>query len=272
MRDAIFIVGPGRTGSSALTRVLGLCGAALPLRALPPNFANPTGYWEPDLSVALNDRFLTAHCSSWYDATLRLQLRPVEAGEAEALIAEAAAVLVSAFERGGPLIVKDPRISGLLPYWMSAAERAGMRTTIVHNFRHPHDVAASLARREGLAREHSDALWLKYNLIAERDTRRFPRVFVSYDELLADWEGLVRRAARDLAVALSVTEGTRHAVGSFLSSEHRHHAAGLTGFDDERGLMPRTYAALREAQTGNVAPAVFDDLFAEYAGAQVEAS
>jgi hypothetical protein len=265
VRDAIFVVGTGRTGSSALARVLGLCGGALPLRTLPANFANPTGYWEPELSVALNDRFLEAHGSSWYDATLRLQLGPVEQRQAAELVRDASFLLAVAFESRGPLVVKDPRISALLPYWTEAARRAGMRTTVVHNFRNPRDVAASLARRDGLSNEHSDALWLKYNLLAERETRTFPRAFVSYEELLDDWEGLVGRCARDLGLVLSVTPAGRNAVEAFLSAEHRHHAAASRDFDDGAGLVSRTYATLREAQRGNVVPATFDELFAAFA-------
>jgi hypothetical protein len=265
VRDAIFVVGTGRTGSSALTRVLGLCGGALPLRTLPANFANPTGYWEPELSVALNDRFLEAHRSSWYDETLRLQLGAVDQCDANALVRDASFLLAVAFESNGPLVVKDPRISALLPYWTEAAYRAGLRTTIVHNFRNPVDVAASLASRDGLSTEHSDALWLKYNLLAERETRAFPRVFVSYEELLDDWEGLVERCARELGVAVSAAEGRRDAVEAFLSAGHRHHGAERADVDDGGGLVSRTYATLREAQRGNVDAAAFDELFAAFA-------
>lgn len=263
MRDAIFVVGTGRTGSSALARVLGLCGGALPLRTLPANFANPTGYWEPELSVALNDRFLEAHGSSWHDATLRLQLGSVEQREADGLVRDASFLLALAFESHGPLVIKDPRISALLPYWTEAAHRAGMRTTIVHNFRNPEDVAASLASRDGLSRAESDALWLKYNLLAERETRAFPRVFVSYEELLGGWEGLVGRCRQELGVALSVTEGRQHAVEAFLSPQQRHHASGA--IDDAAGPVARSYALLRDAQRGRADAAAFDELFAAFA-------
>jgi hypothetical protein len=40
VRDAIAVVGMGRSGTSALA----LCGGAMPLQLLPPNLGSPTGY------------------------------------------------------------------------------------------------------------------------------------------------------------------------------------------------------------------------------------
>src|ERR1700730_14533830 len=100
----------GRSGSSALTRVLSLCGAALPLRVLPANYGNPTGYWEPALAVEINDRFLDGYASSWYDSSLRLQLPRGPSHEAATLIEQAASLLADSFETSGPIVVKEPRI------------------------------------------------------------------------------------------------------------------------------------------------------------------
>ena len=41
--NIIFILGMGRSGTSALARLLSLCGGRLPDELLPPNDANPTG-------------------------------------------------------------------------------------------------------------------------------------------------------------------------------------------------------------------------------------
>ncbi len=249
-RDVIFVVGMGRSGSSALTRVLSLCGGALPLRVLPPNHGNPTGYWEPALAIEINDEFLHARASSWYDSRLRLQLQRVATDEAATLIEQAAALLADSFQTSGPIVVKEPRISGLLPYWIEAAREVGLRPVIVHLFRNPDEVAASLARRDGLAAEQSRALWLKYNLVAERDGRGFARVFISYEDLMTDWERVVARCAEGLRVELAISDEARAAVAGFLSPELRHHAAPDEGqvADDESRLVSRTYRLLNDAK------------------------
>jgi hypothetical protein len=267
-RDVVFIVGTGRSGSSALTRVLSLCGAALPKRPLAPNFANPTGYWEPELAVEINDRFLAAHSSSWYDVSPALQLNGVHDPSREAFVAEMTALLSDGFEAGGPIVVKEPRISGLLPYWIKAASAAGLRVKIVHNFRRPDDVAASLAHRDGIPPEHSDALWLKYNLISERDARAFPRVFVAYEDLMNDWRRVATDCIARLGLRLTISDVTASGVDEFLSRDLQHHASpGDRPVAGGEGLIARTYDLLNAAKHGDAAPAAFDAILAEYVAA-----
>lgn len=274
MRDVIFVVGMGRSGSSALTRVLSLCGAALPLHVLAPNFGNPTGYWEPALALELNDRFLQAHESSWYDTSLRLQLGRVATGETAALVAQAAAMLAGSFEPSGPIVIKDPRISGLLPYWIEAAVVAGLRPVIVHIFRNPDDVAASLARRDDLPAEQSRTLWLKYNLVAERDGRGSARIFISYEDVMKDWEAAVARCTAELGVELTISDDARSAVAAFLSPDLHHHATPDEGpvADDESRLVSRTYRLLNDAKRTLTAPSAFDALLSEFTAAESQRS
>jgi hypothetical protein len=265
VRDVIFIVGMGRSGSSALTRVLSLSGAALPLEILPANFANPTGYWEPAVAVAMNDRFLRDRSSSWYDCTLRLQTIAAGAGERAAFIDEIAAFLVDGFEPRGPLVVKDPRISALLPYWTAAAAAAGLRPAVIHNFRRPDDVAMSLACRDALEAGQSESLWLKYNLVSERDGRPYRRVFVSYEALMSDWRRVATRCIDGLGVDLGVRSDS--AVSEFLSSDLHHHAslAELRAGPDRSGLAARTYGLLRDAEEAGSDSGAFDAAFHEFA-------
>ncbi|MEI9983900.1 MAG: hypothetical protein WDN69_12225 [Aliidongia sp.] len=64
-RRAIFVLGMHRSGTSALTRVLGLCGADLPGRLIEADPAtNERGFWEPRELVALHDEVLGAAGSS----------------------------------------------------------------------------------------------------------------------------------------------------------------------------------------------------------------
>ena len=60
-------------------------------------------------------------------------------------------------------------------------------------------------------------------LAAERDTRGLPRVFVGYDDLLADGRGALRRV--DAALELGLGEGAEAAaIDAFLDSDLRHFA------------------------------------------------
>ena len=66
-RKAILVLGMHRSGTSALTRVLNLYGAALPRRMIPPNPNNEKGYWEPKVIVRIHDELLSAAGSRWDD-------------------------------------------------------------------------------------------------------------------------------------------------------------------------------------------------------------
>jgi hypothetical protein len=260
--NVIFVVGMGRSGSSALARVLSLCGAALPREILPENYGNPTGYWEPERALEINDRFMARHASSWYDVEPTLQLQPVRTAERTHFIDEIATFLATGFEPGDVAVLKEPRISAVLPYWLAAADSLGWRSNLVHMFRHPAEVAASLEARDNLPAGHAHALWLKYNLFAERDGRLVPRMFVSYDDLLTDWERTILGCASALRLGgcLHVSADARKAVAAFLQPDLRHHDhTSVAELDDATAAALRTtYALLRRAAVEDVNPAEFN--------------
>lgn len=68
---ALFVLGPQRSGTSALTRVLSLCGGTLPAGMLGADANNPSGYWEPRAAISLNETILRRLGTHWYDPSLR---------------------------------------------------------------------------------------------------------------------------------------------------------------------------------------------------------
>lgn len=215
----VLVLGMGRSGSSALTRVMSLCGGRLPESLLPPNRSNPTGYWEPSSAVQVNARFLRASGSSFFDTQL-IQEVSTDSPLGREFIATIEELLQAypGRDTDAPLLLKEPRISILLPFWLTALERTGFSPCVVIPVRHPNEVAASLGVWKGLSRAHTCELWLKYNLLAERHTRHLPRAFVSYTRLLADW----RREVLTLSKALKWALTPNDAVDQFLNPELRH--------------------------------------------------
>ena len=106
-------------------------------------------------------------------------------------------------------VLKDPRLSRLLPLWLPALERVGAAPSAVIALRHPAAVARSLAVRNGLSLETSLLLWLRHVLDAERLTRSMPRDFASYDALLADWRGVASRIGQRLGLDWTFAAGGR---------------------------------------------------------------
>jgi hypothetical protein len=227
---ALFVLGFGRSGTSALTRVLSLCGAALPAGLLGATSENPRGCWEPRAAIHLNETILRRHGSSGYDLTLRMQEEGAfDADENAADIAKIKAFLTRL--PAAPLVVvKEPKISTVSGIWLEAARQAGFDVAAVIAVRHPQEVIGSLERRAArqnyvqASPELTSAWWLKYTLLAERDTRGVPRVFVEYANLLEDWRREVKRISAALEIDLSTQD--EEAVEEFLTPDLRHHRNG----------------------------------------------
>ena len=220
-KEILFILGVGRSGTSMLARVLSLCGCALPQSLKDANAANPSGYWEPTEALKLNDAFLFRHGATYFDPTLRLQGEVTFApAEREAFVARIRAFLGECPDVPR-LVVKDPRIVALFEFWRQAAREEGVQVKVIIPIRHPQEVVASLSAWVKSPPQLWSALWLKYNLLSEHDSRDLPRVFVEYSSLLSDWRREVARIGHALAVDLSCTDGA--AIDAFLSQIGRAH-------------------------------------------------
>lgn len=243
---ALFVLGMARSGTSALTRVLSLCGGTLPAGMVGADANNPLGYWEPRTAIMLNEKILRRHGSSWFDPTLRLQENGAFDADANAAcVAEVGAYLTSL--PAAPLVViKEPRITALTGVWFEAARQAGLDIAVVVAVRHPQEVVPSCAKYVNTSPELSSALWLKYNLLAERCTRGLPRVFVDYANFLDDWRVEVKRIAAELRVDLDNPD--EDAIEDYLTEGLRRNrrCGPVTDFFGANWIST-VYESLREA-------------------------
>lgn len=226
----LFIIGFGRSGTSALTRVLSLSGAALPRGLLGATGSNPRGYWEPRAAISLNEEILRRQGSDGYDVSLRSpEERTIDADAEAACIAKIRAYLTTL--PTAPLVVlKEPKMTALTDLWFEAARQAGFDVAVVVAIRHPAEVIGSIGKRAGRqlyvssSPELVSASWLRYTLLAERGSRGVPRVFVEYSNLLENWRREVKRISTTLRIDLD--SGDENAIDEFLTSDLRHHRHG----------------------------------------------
>gem|GEM_PF-328593 len=220
---ALLVAGMHRSGTSAVTRLFNLCGVALGSRLLQGDPANERGYWEHEDLWRLDERLLAALGRTWSDPR-RLPDGWWRRPEVQDFKRELIAILRRDFGARPLWGVKDPRICRLLPLWRSAIRELGATEHFVIPLRRPAEVAASLARRDGMMQERAAALWLRHVLDAERGSRGAPRVFVSYDDLLDDWRSTLQRIETELRVGLAPgAADVAERVGEFLSAGLRHH-------------------------------------------------
>jgi hypothetical protein len=199
-RRAILILGMHRSGTSVVTRTLGLRGATLPLHVIPPGFDNETGFWEPLEIVRIHDQILQSAGSSWDDAAAFSEAW-FTSDVAQSFKAQLIDALIRDFPDAPPLFaLKDPRLCLLVPLWLSILHQLEIEPLFVIPVRNPLEIAASLRQRNSIQEEHSLLLWTRHFLAAERTTRDYKRSFIGYDNLLRDWRGTVDKIGQDIGV------------------------------------------------------------------------
>jgi len=224
---ALFVLGLGRSGTSALTRVLSLSGAALPAGLLGATVENARGYWEPRAAIHLNHSILRRRGSSGYDLSLRMPPERAFDEHERAAWVEKIRKYLTGLPTAPVVVIKEPKTTVLCEMWFEAARLAGFDPVAVIAVRHPAEVIASLdkrASRQNYVRASpalTSAGWLKNTLLAERDTRGFPRAFVDYANLLENWRREVKRVATTLEIDLHSPD--ERAIDDFLESDLRHH-------------------------------------------------
>ncbi len=225
MVQCLLLLGMHRSGTSALAGALENVGVGFGDRLMPSRPGdNPRGYFE-DLEIFdLHERMLDGAGFSWDDPR-HLDLKSLPAGAMDPYRAELIQLLRDRFV-GRPLwAVKDPRLCLLAPEWTGILSELEVIPGFVIVYRHPAEVAASLASRNGFSAEKSAGLWLQHNLAAEAATRGRPRAFVSYEELLAHPVEVLTTVAETLGMDWPVAPcDVAEPLGEFLSSDLRNHS------------------------------------------------
>lgn len=260
----VFVLGMGRSGTSALTRALSLCGGALPATLVGADDSNQKGHWEPLNALHLNDGFLRRHGSTWFDPTLRLQSEVVISSAERDIFLDRIKAFLRALPPAPLHIIKEPRITALSDFWLDAARQTGFCPAAAIPVRHPEEVSASLTARYGMSSELASILWLKYNLLAERHSRDLPRVFVEYSNLLRDWRAETSRIEAALSIDLSVRDEA--AIDDFLSPtlQRQHRGARTSRVFGEQWVSP-VYAALSgAARDESLDTSALDAIFDSY--------
>jgi hypothetical protein len=219
------ILGIHRSGTSALSGVLAQLGLNPGRGLIESNPFNERGYFELEALNRLMDETLQSMDRSWDDFR-PLAINGMSIRKVKSIRIELNTLLASEYDRSQPCLMKDPRVSRLLPWYLPVLDEQGLTPLCLFSLRRPEAVAASLLRRDGMHADHAALLYCAYLLEAEFNTRQRPRAFVQYQHLLADWRGALSEAEQALGQALvqwdEVGQADTDAVDAFLSPELNH--------------------------------------------------
>jgi hypothetical protein len=216
--DPVFILGMHRSGTSALGGALAPLGLTVGKTVMQPKQENPKGFYENNSLTELHERFLAAIGSNWRDVQPLGEER-FQGAEAGRFQRELLRLLVDEFGGDRPLI-KDPRMCRLMPLWVPLIKEHFPLARFVLPIRHPVEVAFSLHRRSHLTLGEGLKLWVVHVLEGERTTRRFSRLFTTYDQLMQSPVETVLRLAKDLSLSTNVDAA---AVSGQIDATLRHH-------------------------------------------------
>jgi hypothetical protein len=250
---AIIVLGMHRSGTSVLTRGLQGLGVFLGDDFLSPQPDNPTGYWENNGILDLNERLLTVLGLNWESISL-IDDSQWQIPEVQALSTEAAAFLRAHFLCHPLWGFKDPRTVRLLPFWRATFERIGVDDQYVIAIRTPLAVATSLLKRQSMAPATSHMLSLVYIVPYLHEIAERPFVVTDYDLFLADPQGQLERIGRSLKIPFSETQASEVEFFSrdFVDQGLRHDYFSRYDFDTISEVSPlirEAYLRLYELAT-----------------------
>lgn len=272
-RQTLLVLGMHRSGTSAMAGLLVRLGAGGPKTLMPPDEHNPRGYWESNAFVPFHERLLEAAGSRW-DSWTRLDLAAVaNAAAAHGLDDEFRRLTRQEFGDAQLFVMKDPRISRIVPFWLDMLAAEGISPSVILTLRNPLEVAESLRKRDGFSREHSLLIWLRHMLDAEFATRQVCRSIVRYQELLVNWRAVAEKLSRDLAIEWPSRNVAIDAdIDAFLdckSCHHRFAAETLNSTGPLADWVTRAYTAFdmlvdRAGPDSNEALTALDDVRREF--------
>lgn len=161
MNNLILVLGPGRSGTSLVAKLISTLGVDLGENLIPANRSNPDGYFEDKGIVEHHKEILAAFgANNSYGGILPLPPNWVESDIARRVEDWLVASLNERFARCTSIGVKDPRISMLLPMWDRIAARCNAELQHVVCVRHPAAMAASLQKVAAIHTAVGEALWM----------------------------------------------------------------------------------------------------------------
>ena len=230
VRTALIVLGMHRSGTSAITGALRLCGAWVgETDALTgANAQNPKGFWERRDLRKICDGMLHAAGADWWQVG---SFDPAAVQHAAlAKYGREFQAVVNQLNHHGTWIIKEPRLCLLFPIL-----RFHIADPVcIHTSRHPLEIAQSLRVRNGFGITEGLALWELYTRSALNASTGLPRLLVSYEKLISDPHAEIGRIVRQLqelgVTGLKVPEQAK--IDDFLTSKlHRQRVAGEQPLD-----------------------------------------
>lgn len=265
MQVCIMVLGMHRSGTSALGGILDGLGISMGKKLVAASKNNKKGYFENENIVHFNNDILFPMLGQKAD-DLELLHKNWENDESIQKLYPLAKEIIKNDYTGQKLFgLKDPRMCILFPFWEKVLSELDIMIKVILPYRDPMEVYRSLQKRDNFSQEKSLLLWVKHVLFAEYYSRKYPRVFTSYDELLHQPKKTLNRIFKELSIDKDKLSKDIDQVLYFLEKDLKHNSENNTDLEDAPKFIVKTKELyLQSVEESNQNFSIFDELREEY--------
>ena len=218
----VAIVGMHRSGTSLAANAARRLGVETGQELLEANDFNQEGYWEDAYIVRQHEQLLASLGRPWGAGrgTLPLPRDWKETEGFETARRDLTKYLLSEFSRltNPTWMVKDPRISIVLPLWQRLASELDFQFVPILCVRGPNAVAASLQKRDRIHPDIGRLLWLQYYAAIVSNMGDGVRAVLNYDRWFDEQSRNFSLLANALDCAVPIS-------ADLVKHDLRHHPA-----------------------------------------------
>jgi len=207
------VLGCHRSGTSATAGTLAAMGMHLGDDLMPPTEHNPKGYFEHMAFHKHNEKVLDFMGCSWDDVSKwdkHMLLAAMNRAPLQRL-------LKKEFKDKDHLVLKDPRISVLVPLYQAACDKLGIDIKYIIVLRSEDEVTASLMDRDGFDEKKARRIYQNYQTRIYSDAIGQALV-IWYRDLLSD----TVKTVKALSVFTGVQDYDINKIKEFLDPSLKH--------------------------------------------------
>ena len=232
----------------------------LPNTLLKSRAGNTKGHWESKKIVEANEAFLAKQGRTWDD------WRQINFDEKQStkFVEQIKDIINEEYAGKSFIVLKDPRFCRYPHLVAKALATLGFTAKFVIISRSPIEVSQSLVIRNGFSEAQSNLLWLRYVLDAEHFTRDFDRTFLTFNQVLGDWNACLTTISNKMNITWPNSAQTiKKQADQFLDLSLKHHNKSELSTDvyDLKGSwFDTTFQALKKVSKTQDSATVHEEL------------
>lgn len=214
-KKLIVVLGPHRSGTSLCTHAIEVLGAETGLAEIHTSDENSKGFFEHESIITLNEKLLEHIGGSWDNPCFDGASALVSANT-NTFFRQAKELLTHISGNAKCVVLKDPRLCQLLPFWQGVFAACGFTDLrYVHIFRNPVEVALSQQQRVknnpsyyeiGREVREGGALWLSLTAQSMATAHGKKNHLIAYQSLLETPNETLQKLADFLDLSPNTTD------------------------------------------------------------------